>query len=464
MAGIEELQLKSARAVVAHIAEHLQGDLSVELWNGEVLPLGPNARDDIRLVIRSPDVGRRMMMAPRLLTFFQLFATADLEITGGSPLDAAERWDHIRAVRLGRNVDKWKLVRLAWPLLLGAPAKEPAPGVYRGGVGDRYARNRDDQALIQFHYDLSNAFYALFLDPEMVYSGAYYPSPEATLEEAQLAKLDMICRKLQLKRGDRMLDIGCGWGGLACHAASRYGAKVHGVTLSKAQFDYATEKVRRMGLEALVTIELRDYRTIAGEEVYDKVSQVEMFEHLGFDNHDRHFDHVHRLLKPRGLYFHQASVRRPPRDIKKFRRPTPTTKVITKYIFPGGELDHIGMTLTNLGRLGFEIHDVENLREHFQMTLHEWTRRLYARRERAAEEIGWARTRLWLIYFTVFAKGFERGVVLVYQTIASKRQAGPSGRPLTRAGLYEEPLPIVPAPSAPTAKAPVEARRPVEAN
>jgi len=441
MADPDQSRIIAARAIIEHLSQHLHADLSIQLWNGDVLPLGPNARDDIRFVVRSPDVFRRLLLRPRLMTVFELFAAADIEIVGGDPIAAADRWDHARAVHLARRVDKWTLAKLALPFLFGGKRAAAAAPAFEGQVGAQYQAGRDDKALIQFHYDVSNAFYALFLDPEMVYSSAYFPRADVGLDAAQIAKLDLICRKLRLKPGDRMLDIGCGWGGLACHAARKFGAVVHGVTLSQAQFDFATAKVAALGLQDQVTLELRDYRSIEGEAVYDKVSQVEMFEHVGFDNHDRHFQHVHRLLKPRGVYFHQASVRRVGRDLAKFRKPTATTNVITKFIFPGGELDYIGLTVTNLGRLGFEVHDVEDLREHFEMTLRDWIRRLYARRDEAAAQIGWPRTRLWLIYFALFAKGFERGAVLVYQTVASKRAFGASGMPLSRADLYVDELP-----------------------
>lgn len=429
-------RVEAARRIVAHVAEHLRADLSVRLWTGEVLPLGPGARDDIQVVIARPSAVRRLLLKPGLMTVFELFATGDLRVEGGDPLEAADRWDHGRAVHLARNVDKVLIAREAVPFLLnggdeGATQLPAWDATGDDGVGAARSGRRD-QDFIQFHYDVGNDFYALFLDPEMVYSSAYFPSHEATLEEAQREKLDRICRKLRLKPGQKLLDVGCGWAGLSCWAAQHYGVTVHGVTLSQAQLDYGRAKVERLGLQDKITLELKDYRQVEGQ--YDAISQVEMFEHVGFANHETHFLEMKRLLKPGGLYFHQASVRRGGRDPIK---PTPTTKVITRFIFPGGELDTIGMTVTNLGRLGFETLDVEDMREHFELTLREWTRRLYARREDGYRLAGEARTRLWLIYFALFAKGFERGSVLVYQTVAQKRRPGPSGLPLDRKSLYQ---------------------------
>jgi cyclopropane-fatty-acyl-phospholipid synthase len=428
-------RVEAARRIVAHVAERLRADLSLRLWTGEVLPLGPGARDDIQIVVARPSAVRRLLLKPGLMTVFELFATGDLRIEGGDPLEAADRWDHGRAVHLARDVDKWLIAREAAPFLLngddqGATQLPAWDATGDDGVGAARSGRRD-QDFIQFHYDVGNDFYALFLDPEMVYSSAYFTSHEATLEAAQAEKLDRICKKLRLKPGQKLLDVGCGWAGLSCWAARNYGVTVHGVTLSQAQLDYGRAKVERLGLQDKVTLELKDYRQVEGQ--YDAVSQVEMFEHVGFANHETHFLEMKRLLKPGGLYFHQASVRRGGRDPIK---PTPTTKVITRFIFPGGELDTIGMTVTNLGRLGFETLDVEDMREHFELTLREWTRRLYARREEAYALAGEARTRLWLIYFALFAKGFERGSVLVYQTVAQKRRPGPSGLPLDRKSLY----------------------------
>jgi cyclopropane-fatty-acyl-phospholipid synthase len=427
----------AARRIAAHIAEHVQADLSLRLWTGEVLPLGPSARDDIQLVVATPLTVRRLLMKPSLMTLFELFAAGELRIEGGSPLEAADRWDHGRAVHLVKRVDKALIAKEAAPFLLSAAAGEtnqlPAwDKSGNDGVGADRSQRRD-QDFIQFHYDAGNDFYALFLDREMVYSSAYFTDRDRSIDEAQAEKLDRICRKLRLKPGQRMLDCGCGWGALACWAAAKYGVKVLGVTLSQAQLDYGRAKVKRLGLEHLVTLELKDYREVDEPAGFDAIAQVEMFEHAGFANHDKHFRQMHRLLKPRGLYFHQASVRR---DTMAPIKPTPTTKVITRFIFPGGELDTIGMTVTNLGKHDFEVLDVEDMREHFELTLRHWCARLYARRAEAVKFVGEARTRLWLIYFALFAKGFDRGAVLVYQTVAQKRRPGASGLPLDRKSLY----------------------------
>jgi cyclopropane-fatty-acyl-phospholipid synthase len=177
---------------------------------------------------------------------------------------------------------------------------------------------------------------------------------------------------------------------------------------------------------------MRDYREIDAPGGYDKVAQIGMFEHVGLDNHDRHFAHVHKLLRPRGLYMHHAITRWATPDLSKFRTPTRYQKVIARFIFPGGELDYIGLTATNLERHGFEVHDVEGMREHYQLTLERWLDRLYESREVAAAEIGKTRMRLWMLYFTLFARAFERGTIGIFQTLASKRSVGASGLGLAR--------------------------------
>lgn len=420
-------RLADARALIAHIALHLQADCSVELWNGEVLPLGPAARDDIRIVIASPAAIGRLVRSPRLTTLVEVYLAGGIDIAGGSPLEALDRWDHLRAVNLKRNVDRALMLRRALPFLTARTPADSGLG-FAARVRRIAGRGRDDQAMIQFHYDVSNAFYALFLGEEMQYSAAVFATTDDDLDTAQRRKLDLICTKLRLAPGKRLLDIGCGWGGLALHAAEHYGATVHGVTLSAAQLE--TARVRTAAFADRVTLELRDYRTLEGAESYNAIAQVGMFEHVGIDNHDAFFAQIARLLRPGGLYLHQATTRRATRDLTRFRRQSAYMKVINRWIFPGGELDYVGMTATNLERWGFEVRDVETMREHYHLTLKAWSERLYARRHEAAAEVGTTRTRLWLLYFALACMGFWRGVLCDFQTLAQKKVTGLSGLPL----------------------------------
>ncbi len=287
---------------------------------------------------------------------------------------------------------------------------------------------------MQFHYDLSNAFYALFLDAEMQYSCAYFAEPDFDLDAAQTAKLDMICRKLRLAPGQRLLDIGCGWGGLVCYAAREYGVEAHGVTLSEAQHAFAMQKIRRLGLQDRVRVELKHYRDLSGR--YDRIASVGMFEHVGAANHADYFAKMRALLRPRGVMLHHAITRPAKRDQRAFRRKRPEYAAVVKYIFPGSELDHIGNTVGNLERHGFEVHDVEAWREHYARTTRLWCERLYANRVQAEREVGAAKTRLWLLYLAGVSLGFERGTIGIFQTVATRRAKGASGLPATRADLY----------------------------
>lgn len=422
-------RLEAARAIVAEVARHLEGDLCVELWNGEVLPLGPNARDDIRIRVNSPGAIGRLVRSPRLTTLVEVHVGGGIDIVGASPLEALGRWEHLKAVHLKRHLDKRKVLRAA---LAFWNARDPGDdGLSFAGAVRRIAgRGRDDLAMVQHHYDVSNAFYALFLGEAMQYSAGLFDSVDQDLDAAQQAKLEHICRKLMLAPGKRMLDIGCGWGGLACHAARHFGATVLGVTLSAAQHEAAVARAERMGVSDRVTFELRDYRELS--ETYDAVAQVGMFEHVGLANHDAFFAKVADLLAPGGLYLHHAITRRAPRDLARFGKRTAYMAVINKWIFPGGELDYLGLTLTNLERWGFEVRDVESTREHYYLALKGWSERLWARREEAVAEAGEARTRLWLLYFALCCTGFWRGPICDFQTLAQKKVTGLSGLPLRR--------------------------------
>ena len=421
------------RAWIERAAPEIEANFHVRLWNGELVPLAPEVTSDMVLAVNAPQVVRRLVLAPGLVTLAQLHATGMIDIEGGTPLDLARHYDHLRVVRFARSLSRIEMARAFWPFLVGR-AEPPATGdaSYAARVEARHEAGRADKDLIAHHYDVSNAFYALFLDPEMVYSNGYFASPDTPLAEAARAKLDLVCRKLLLEPGDRMLDIGCGWGGLACHAARHYGARVHGVTLSEEQHAWCREKIAREGLDDLVTVELADYRTIPPEGQFDKVCQTGMFEHVGIDNHDAFFRRVHDLLRPGGIYFHEAVTRPVTPDPRRFRRATAYQRFITRYIFPGGELDYLGLTTTNMERRRLEVIDVENVREHYRLSLIHWVERLQAAREEAVAEAGEARTRLWLLYMSLFAIAFERGTSTTFQIVGTRRRVGSPPVPMTR--------------------------------
>jgi cyclopropane-fatty-acyl-phospholipid synthase len=304
------------------------------------------------------------------------------------------------------------------------------------GIGTAIADGNVDANAenVRYHYNVSNAFYALWLDREMVYSCGYFTDWDNDIDQVQQDKLEMICRKLRLKPGETLLDIGCGWGALSCYAAQHYGVSAYGVTLSEQQVAYGQEKIKRFGLSERVRMEVRDYSTVEG--MFDKVVSIGMQEHVGIHNYPKYYRTIQRVLKPGGLYLHHAITRTAKRDNRSFRRKPPEMRAILRYIFPGAELDHIGNTVAMMECNGFEVHDVEGWREHYQRTCKHWHDRLLANYDAAASEIGLEKTRLWLIYLAGVSIGFERNTIHIFQTLASKRARGPSGLPPTRADLY----------------------------
>lgn len=429
---------RAALALAKIIVEKTGGQLSFRLWTGDVVSShSTDGNPPFEIGIKSAAAMRRMMLSPSFETAALLYALGEIEYGDVHPLELINRVDHTRLIRAFGWADRMRLIKAALPILTSG-GKLDDTLAFEGQQGQQPGKDRDDKSLIHFHYDLSNHFYSLFLDPEMVYSCAYFERDGMDIAQAQAAKLDLICRKLRLEPGLKLFDTGCGWGALICHAAKHYGVKAHGVTLAKEQYDYTTAKIARMGLQDLVTVEIRDYRSVTEPESFDRIAQIEMFEHVGLDNHDAHFKHMNRLLKPRGLYLHQASTRRPTVDISQFRKKTVYQRFATRYIFPGGELDYIGLTVTNLERLGFEVHDVENMREHFQKTCEAWANRLWESRAEAAKEVGMARTRMWLSYLSAVVIGFKRSNLNVFQTLASKRRVGASGLPLNRRWITDD--------------------------
>ena len=430
-------RLDSFRRLLAHINERILPDLGFVLWDGSTVPADLRA-DAPAFVIADEGAVAAMMRRPNVDTFLDLWVTSRFDLRNGSFFDLVARRPKTRTRELMKSFDK-PLALAALARFLFVPRGGPWP---LEAVRSHKARTDGSEAAnktnIHYHYDLSNRFYELFLDPEMVYSCAYFKDWNNDLATAQADKLDMICRKLRLTPGETLLDIGCGWGALVCHAARHYGVRAHGVTLAEEQFTYAREKVARLGLEDKVTLELRDYALLEGS--FDKIASIGMFEHVGIANHPTYFQTINRLLKPGGLYLHHSIALRS-KSFERFRRgrrrDAAAATAIGRYIFPGGELDHVGMSIANLEMHNFEVHDVEAWREHYMRTTRLWHDRLSANREAAEREVGREKTRLWIAYLAVVSIAFAQGTIGIFQTLASKRVRGPSSLPPTRADLYQ---------------------------
>ncbi|MBN9672881.1 class I SAM-dependent methyltransferase [Roseibium aggregatum] len=435
MASHSEDRLTSAaRSVLSHLHDVLEMQFGFELWDGTRIPA--DSGEDVLRIALSRTALTRLLRRPGIKTVIDLYSTGDIDPRGGSIFDFADKRPKVKGREVRKRLNKTLLLKAALPILLGSSAGAQAQdleGLDAGRKADRGSGSRKED--IAFHYDVSNDFYRLFLDPEMVYTCAYFRDWSNDLATAQKDKLDMICRKLRLKPGEEMLDIGCGWGALICHAAENYGVRALGVTLAEEQLKLARENIARRGLEDKVSVELIDYRDLKKGR-FDKISSIGMFEAVGLDNYDNYFQSVHRLLKPRGIYLHHAITRRGKKDMAKFRRKKPEYQALVRYIFPGGEVDHIGWTLTNLEEHGFEVHDVEAWREHYARTTRLWAENLMKVKEAAVADIGEQKYRLWLAYLCGVSLGFERGSINIFQTVSSRRTKGLSGLPPTREDLY----------------------------
>ncbi len=429
-------QLSSIRELLKTVAEPLNLNVSVRLWNGEVIPLSLNADGKYIISISGPGVIGSMLRRPTLEMLIRLYATGHIEFEGGDLIDFSEALKTRESNRAKlKQISKVMLATKTLPFLF---AKTDATNLKQGFLDDAVGRDeskRKNQDYIQFHYDVGNDFYKLFLGSEMMYTCAYFRDWSNSLDQAQQDKLDMICRKLQLQPGDRMLDIGCGWGGLICHAAKHYGAKAHGITLSQQQYDFATSKIQELGLSNQVSVEICDYANHQG--TYDKISSIGMSEHIGAANYPRYFSKINSMLRDRGIVLNHA-IARSSKTSKKFaNRIRPERKFLLKYIFPGSELIPVGMTTDFLEQTGFEVNDVESWRDHYAITLRYWCKNLSANKERAIELVGAERYRLWVAYLAGGSAGFTAGSIKIFQVVASKKASkGVSGMPPTREHLY----------------------------
>jgi cyclopropane-fatty-acyl-phospholipid synthase len=295
--------------------------------------------------------------------------------------------------------------------------------------GELHSLERDRQA-VTYHYNVSNDFYALWLDQRMVYTCAYFAAPDEDLDTAQERKLDYLCRKLRLRRGERFLDIGCGWGGLVMHAAQHYGAEALGVTLSQPQAELAREGIRRAGLADRCRVEVRDYRELDSPGGYDKIASVGMFEHVGEAQLPTYFQQAWRLLRGGGVFLNHgiaSSATQPVHNGPSFT---------DRYVFPDIQVVPINTTLRAAEETGFEVRDVESLREHYMLTMRHWVRGLEARREEILRLTDKVTYRAWRLFFAAMAHRFRTGRLNLYQTLMVKPDRGDSGLPLTRADWY----------------------------
>lgn len=429
--------LDAATRVVTHLLDRLDLPIAVRLWDGRRIAAAGAAAELDEIRIAGPGALRALLRRPTLDTLFRLYVTGAIEPADHDLLalmsraqgEARRRRGRVRQVIAGFP---WNAARR---LIFARATTADVTHAFAGDAEARDTRSRDDKRLVQFHYDASNDFYRLFLDAEMVYSCAYFETFETDLDSAQRAKLDLVCRKLRLRPGERMLDIGCGWGALVCHAARHYGVTAHGVTLSQAQLDHARAKVQSLGLGDRVTVALEDYRNLDGQ--WDKIASIGMYEHVGIDNYPAYFKKMGKLLAPGGIFLNHGITRRAKKERKAFRRPSASRRIILRYIFPGAELDHIGHTLEVMEAAGLEVHDVEGLRRHYARTCRLWHERLMARREAAIGHVGAERFRMWAAYLAGVAIGFDRGPLRLFQVVATHQTTdGTSPLPPTRADLY----------------------------
>ncbi|MFE2627920.1 class I SAM-dependent methyltransferase [Streptomyces sp. NPDC059374] len=425
---------------MADAAQRLQ--VLLEQLLGTPLPVRIRAWDGSRsgppgapaLVVRNRRAVRRLLYRPGELGLARAWVAGDLDIEGDlyTALDLLaglvwERGDDARGpLEILRDPEARAAVRGL--VRLGGLPLPPAPPPEEVRRPRHRHTRRTDKRAISHHYDVGNDFYELVLGPSMVYSCAYWPAPppEGTLEDAQRDKLDLVCRKLGLKAGMRLLDVGCGWGSMAVHAAREYGVEVVGVTLSQEQAAYARKRVADEGLTDKVEIRVQDYRDVA-DGPYDAISSIGMAEHVGAERYLEYAEVLHRLLKPGGRLLNHQIGRRPQRDESSYQ----VDDFIDAYVFPDGELQPIGVTVAQLERAGFEVRDVESLREHYALTLRRWVTNLEDHWDRAVQLTGPGRARVWRLYMAASALAFERNRIGVNQVLAVRTpDAGAAGMPL----------------------------------
>jgi cyclopropane-fatty-acyl-phospholipid synthase len=427
-----------AAGLLTRLFQRVPGTWLVRLWNGETLRVGATARSNhgaqdpnFTLVFRGPDAVTSTVLRRDPLSLAESYFRGDLDVEGDF-FAALGLKDHLQSLQLSAAQQLLVLFAALKLRAMNADKPQTLPLSTRAGAVKAHSK-AENRAAIHFHYDLSNEFYALWLDRAMVYSCAYFQDSAQDLDSAQRAKLDHVCRKLLLKPGESLLDVGCGWGALVIHAAQHYGVRAHGITLSSKQLEFAKQRIAIAGLGDRVTVELKDYRDLEGGALYDKVASIGMFEHVGLKNLPLYFSTVHRLLKPRGLFLNHGITH----QAEGWQRNL-STEFINRYVFPDGQLEAVSNVQLAMERANFEIDDVEALRPHYALTLRHWVRRLEQQRVRALQHVSETTYRVWRLYMSACALQFEAGDIGIYQILAGKRAPGNPALPLTRRHLYPD--------------------------
>ena len=410
----------------------------VRFWNGELE--GPeDSTPAFTLVLNHAGTLRRMLRPPFELSICRAFIAGDFDILGdvegATALGENLHGDLASAARLAR------LTRALRTLPTDDPPAPHPPAPRAPEHGGLHTPERD-AAAVRSHYDVGNDFYKLWLDERMVYSCAYFSSPDQSLGAAQRAKLEHICRKLRLSPGDRLLDVGCGWGGLIMHAAERFGVTAVGITLSYEQAALARERIHDRGLSSQCTVEVRDYRHLTAEGTFDRIASVGMVEHVGRAKLPGYFERLYSYLRPGGLLLnhgivHSAPRARPSIRDRMFNRLWGDNAFINEYVFPDGELPELSEVIATAERAGFETRDVESLREHYAITLRHWVQNLERQRSAAVASAGEEIYRIWRLYMAASAFGFASGRLAIDQVLLAKpSESGHAEVPLTRDDIY----------------------------
>lgn len=437
--------LTATREVVAALFGPPAGRrFEVRYWDGSSEAPGGVEDPPFTLVIARRGTLRRMLFPPNELSIVEAYISGDLDVEGSLEAAVSLGDEIARRIRDGRTI-----ARLARKILKLPVDDDPhlAKSRFERVAGALSPRRRGDAQAIEFHYGVSNEFYALWLDPMMLYTCAYFRTGAESIELAQLDKLEHICRKLRLKRGDRLLDIGCGWGGLVRYAARNYGVEALGITLSESQAAWGRERIRAEGLAGQCRIEVRDYRDLSATETFDKITSVGVTEHVPADEQPAYFARANSLLRPGGVFLNHCEVsvdqaRGEPIASKIAARIWKRGEFIQRYVFPDARLVPAAHVIASAEQSGFEVRDVESLREHYTLTLRHWIRELENNRDAAINLVGERTYRVWRLYMSAGAQRFDAAKLNIIQTLLSKpREDGESELPWTREDIYAAPYP-----------------------